>query len=177
MPRHPLPASLEIRAARLSDAEGIAALSNLPGYRWGTLRPAFQSLRETLDSLEKAAPGDVRLVAELNGAIVGAAHLTRFAGRRSHAGSIGLGVHDDWVGNHIGHALFAALVDVADNWLGLRRLELTVHADNASAIALYQQFGFTEEGLFRAYALRDGVLVDTLAMGRVVAGPGVQSSD
>ena len=91
-------------------------------------------------------------------------------GRRSHAGSIGLGVHDDWVSNRIGHPLFAALVDVADKWLGLRRLELTVHADNANAIALYQQFGFVEEGLFRAYALRDGVLVDTLAMGRVVAG-------
>ena len=176
MPRHPLPPNLTIRATQPSDAEGIAALANLPGYRWGTLRPMYQTIEETRGFLEKIAPGDVSLVAQIDSLLVGSAHLNRYQGRRAHAGGIGLGVHDAWVGHGIGKKLFGTLVEVADKWIGLRRLELTVHADNAGAIALYRQFGFEVEGTFRAYALRDGVLVNTLAMGRLAAAAEVQAS-
>jgi putative acetyltransferase len=53
-----------------------------------------------------------------------------------------------------------ALLDLAFNWLGLQRIELTVYADNAPAVHLYQKFGFEIEGTARAYALRHGELVD-----------------
>jgi len=36
----------------------------------------------------------------------------------------------------------AELIDIADNWLDLKRLELTVYVDNAPAIRLYEKFGF-----------------------------------
>jgi putative acetyltransferase len=65
----------------------------------------------------------------------------------------------------------AALTDCADNALGLRRIELTVFADNAPAIALYRKSGFAEEGRSRAYAMRDGVLADALHMARIVDAP------
>jgi putative acetyltransferase len=51
------------------------------------------------------------------------------------------------------------------------RIELTVYTDNHRAIKLYQKFGFQEEGVRRAYALRDGVYVDALAMGRLHPKP------
>ncbi|WP_246777034.1 hypothetical protein [Microvirga sp. VF16] len=38
------------------------------------------------------------------------------------------------------------LVDAADDWLGLRRMELTVYTDKGRAIRLYQRFGFETEG-------------------------------
>ena len=60
-----------------------------------------------------------------------------------------------------------ALIELADNWLDLRRLELTVFADNAPAITLYERFGFAREGLHRAHAFREGTYADALAMGRL----------
>jgi putative acetyltransferase len=60
-----------------------------------------------------------------------------------------------------------ALMDLADNWYGLRRLELTVYADNPAAVHLYQKFGFTIEGTAHQYALRNGELVDALYMARL----------
>jgi RimJ/RimL family protein N-acetyltransferase len=53
-------------------------------------------------------------------------------------------------GRGCGKRLLAAALDQADRWLNLRRLELNVWADNAAAIALYEQFGFEREGLYRA---------------------------
>ncbi|HET6971680.1 MAG TPA: GNAT family N-acetyltransferase, partial [Phenylobacterium sp.] len=76
-------------------------------------------------------------------------------------------VHDAWAGRGVGTALMAAVVDLADNWLQVRRLELSVYADNARAIALYERFGFEREGLNRDYAWRNGAFVDSIAMARL----------
>ena len=79
-------------------------------------------------------------------------------------------VHDDHCGRGIGTALVAALVDAADNWLNLKRLELTVYVDNEPAIRLYKTFGFEVEGTRRADAFRDGKFVDCLMMARLRGG-------
>ena len=163
-------AGLVVRARQLSDAEALVELVNLPGFRWGTMRLPFHSLQEIRGWIEKSEPGGLDLVATVEGQVVGSAGLQRFTGRRSHAGRIGMGVHDSWVGKGIGAALMSALVATADRWLGLRRLELTVYADNEPALALYRRFGFEIEGRHRGFALRDGSFVDALAMARL-GGP------
>jgi L-phenylalanine/L-methionine N-acetyltransferase len=71
----------------------------------------------------------------------------------------------------VGNALMLALLDYADRWALLLRIELTVYADNARAIALYRRHGFAVEGTHRAYALRDGAFVDALAMARLHPQP------
>jgi L-phenylalanine/L-methionine N-acetyltransferase len=81
-----------------------------------------------------------------------------------------MSVHDDHCGRGIGSALTAALVDVADHWLSLKRLELTVYVDNEPAIRLYKKFGFEVEGTRRADSFRDGKFVDVLMMARVRVG-------
>jgi putative acetyltransferase len=93
--------------------------------------------------------------------------LARFENRRSHVGSIGMAVHDAYAGRGAGIAMMAAIVDLADNWLQLKRLELGVYADNARAIALYERFGFEREGLQRAYSWRNGSYADSLSMARL----------
>ena len=66
-----------------------------------------------------------------------------------HVGSIGMAVRDDWQGRGVGTALMEAALDLADNWLNLTRVELSVYVDNAPAIALYEKFGFEVEGTHR----------------------------
>lgn len=50
-------------------------------------------------------------------------------------------------------------------------LNCTVYTDNALAMALYEKFGFVHEGTHRAFALRNGVYVDALAMTRLHSNP------
>ncbi|MDL2408922.1 GNAT family N-acetyltransferase [Rhizobium calliandrae] len=157
----------EIRAARPSDAEAIALIANLPGYRAGTLRLPFQSVEETRQWLDKPASEQLSLVAVLNGQVVGNAGMRRHSGRQIHAGHLGMGVHDDFTGRGIGSALLAALIDTADNWLAIKRLELTVYVDNEPAIRLYEKFGFETEGRLKAFAFRNGEYVDAFTMARV----------
>ena len=64
-----------------------------------------------------------------------------------------------------------ALIDYADQWGHVLRIELTVFADNTRAIALYERFGFEHEGRQRGYALRHGVYSDVLAMARLHPNP------
>lgn len=78
-----------------------------------------------------------------------------------------MAVRDDWHGRGIGTALMEAAIDMADNWLNLARLELTVFLDNAPAIGLYEKLGFTTEGTLANYAFRDGEYVDCLTMARL----------
>jgi L-phenylalanine/L-methionine N-acetyltransferase len=66
-----------------------------------------------------------------------------------------------------GFPILAEIVNLADKWLNVFRLELTVYATNERAIALYRKFGFETEGTHKAYALRDGRYVDSYSMARL----------
>ena len=87
--------------------------------------------------------------------------------RRRHAGHIGLAVHDKWHAKGVGTALMQALIDVADNWLNLSRIELTVFTDNRAALKLYKKLGFVIEGTHKKYAFRDGKYADVYGMAPV----------
>ena len=160
-------AGLTIRAREPSDCAEVAAMLQLPRVRWGTLQLPYVSAAERRKQIENAPEGQVMIVAILDGRLVGSADIVRGKGRRSHIGGIGMCVHDDFQGRGIGTRLLAALIDTADNWLDLKRLELTVYVDNEPAIRLYKKFGFAVEGTRRATAFRDGAFVDDFMMARL----------
>lgn len=161
------PDGLTIRARSPADATSITDLHNLPGYRWGTMRLPYHAVEEIRRAIEQQASEVTGLVALLEGMVVGEAALMPAKGRRAHVGAIGMGVHDNFTRRGIGRALLGELVTVADDWLNLKRLELTVYADNDAAIGLYEQFGFITEGRMSDYAYRAGRYVDALAMARL----------
>lgn len=161
------PDGLTIRAQHPNDAADITALQSLPGVRAGTLRPPYPVEANVRRYIEDRQSQGISLVAVMDGRVVGNAGLTQAIGRRSHAANLGIGVHDAYQGRGIGRALIGELVAIADDWLNVTRLELTVFTDNAAAIALYESFGFTIEGTHRAFALRAGTFVDAYAMARV----------
>jgi len=162
-----LPDGVCVRAVRLSDAEEVTELMNLPGYRAGTLRPPYQTVEQIRKHVENPSPGALNLVVTQDGRIVANGGLNRFTGRRQHAAGIGMGVHDDFTGRGFGRILLGAMVDAADDWLDIKRLELTVYTDNDIAIGLYRKFGFEQEGVLKAYGFRSGTYVDAYAMARV----------
>lgn len=166
-PEKPSLNGLSVRALCVSDAEAVTELMNLPGYRAGTLRPPFQSIDAVRKRMENPSPGAINLIVELDGKLVANGGMNRFEGRRQHAASLGMGVHDDFTGRGIGSALLTALIDAADNWLAIKRLELTVYVDNGRAIRLYEKFGFETEGRLKAFAFRNGEYVDAFTMARV----------
>jgi len=158
----------EIRAMAEADIPAVVGLRNLPGVRRGTLALPFESVERAGKFFAGLPAGGSQLVACAGGLVVGMAGLRRNqAVRRAHAGSLGIMVHDDFTGKGAGSALFGAVLDIADNWLGLRRLELGVYTDNAPAVALYRKFGFEIEGMERADAFRDGAFVDAYIMSRL----------
>ena len=57
-----------------------------------------------------------------------------------------MSVRDDWQGKGAGSTLLRAALDLADDWLGLSRIERHVYTDNAAGIALHEKFGFEIEG-------------------------------
>jgi putative acetyltransferase len=161
---------LAIRAQEPSDWPGIAALMELPKVRWGTLRLPFTSGERWRKMTENPSEERTGIVAVLDGGIVAAAGIQHHKGRRRHVGGLGMCVHDDFQRRGIGAAMMAALVDAADNWLDLKRLELTVYVDNAPAIGLYRKFGFEVEGTRRCDAFRDGKYVESFEMARLRPG-------
>ncbi|WP_095446218.1 GNAT family N-acetyltransferase [Ochrobactrum quorumnocens] len=161
------PDALTYRAPNVEDAEEICAMTNMPKFRAGTSRLPFTRVANTRQWLSNLKDKHIVIVATLDGKIVGSCDIRRADGRRIHAGTIGIGVHDDYHGQGIGTGLMREIIDVADNWLNLQRLDLTVFADNLHAIQLYENFGFEREGVLRSDAFRDGQFVDCILMGRL----------
>jgi putative acetyltransferase len=173
--------SITIRRPRLDDAAAIAATMNDPSVLAALLQMPHATEAAWRKRIEEmpagASSSELFLVAELGGRVVGNAGVHPYPHvRRHHAASLGLAVARDAQRQGVGNALMAALIDWADRWAGLLRLELTVYTDNAPAIALYRKFGFVLEGTHRAYALRDGVYVDAHAMARLHPRPPLPAS-
>lgn len=167
---------LTLRRARPADAEAFARMMSEPEVFGGVLQMPYADAeywRTRLTDAAAAGKVDLHLVAEVDGQVVGSAglHPAGSMPRRRHALGLGITVAKTHQGQGVGRAMVGALCDYADRWVGALRIELTVYADNARAIALYQRFGFAVEGVHRAFALRDGVYVDALAMARLHPNP------
>lgn len=159
---------VSIRAIEPEDYQALHDIYAQPGVIYGTLQMPFPPAELWRERLANPSPERRMLVACVDGRPVGNIGLVVEANpRRRHVGHVGMGVHDQYVGRGIGETLMRAALDLADNWLNLTRVELSVFVDNERAIRLYRRTGFEVEGTFRQYAFRDGELVDALAMARV----------
>jgi L-phenylalanine/L-methionine N-acetyltransferase len=160
---------ITIRHAEPDDYEALHRIFSGPRVIAGTLQLPLPSAEMWRKRVSEKPENLYSLVACADGEVVGNLGLetqpTRW--RRRHVGQIGMAVRDDWQGKGIGTALMEAALDLADNWLNLTRVELSVFTENAAAIALYEKFGFEVEGTHRRYAFRNGEYVDAYSMARV----------
>lgn len=153
-----------IRAVRPDDIPAIVDLRRQPQVMRYT--PAMPSDRPA-DYYARWGKDDHVLVAELDGRVVGYANLSVRDGKRRHSAWLGIAVHDEFAGRGAGVALMKALLDLADQWIGLVRVDLEANADNERAIAMYRRFGFVEEGRQKKAYFTDGQYVDNVIMARV----------
>ena len=158
---------VSVRAMREADAPDIYEIYNQPAFRYGTLALPYESFEAVKAWASPRSPRDLHLVAEADGRVIGAAALRPFYGRRAHAAEFWIGVHEECAGRGIGSRLLAAIIDTADNWLNVTRIEMTVFVDNTRAIALYEKFGFAIEGTLRAASFRNGAFADVHCMARL----------
>ncbi len=160
---------VSIRHAEPADAEALHQIFSGPRVIEGTLQLPLPSAEMWRKRISEMPEGLYSLVACANGEVVGELGLETYPTlwRRRHVGQIGMAVRDDWQGKGVGTALMEAVLDLAENWLNLTRIELSVYTDNAAGVALYKKFGFEIEGTHRRYAFRNGEYADAYSMARI----------
>ncbi|ADM97846.1 GNAT family N-acetyltransferase [Dickeya dadantii] len=157
-----------IRRPEAEDGDDIAAIYAVEEVVGFTAQLPYRDVQFWRDFYRTRDPEGMELVAEINDRVVG--HLGMIlnrAPRRKHVGSFGLCVHADFHGQGVGRALMAEMINLADNWLNLVRLELSVASENSRAIALYRSFGFETEGEFKMDLFRNGRYGNTTQMARL----------
>ena len=161
-----------IRPIGPEDAEGAAALRRMPGVFENTLGLPSYRTADSEAFIAGLGPDDHNFVAVLDdGTVIGCAGLTVCSNpRMRHVGEVGLFVHADYQGRGVGTTLMETLLDLADHWLMLVRVELEVFADNEQAIRLYEKLGFEKEGLLRMTTVWNGRYVDEYKMARIRPG-------
>ncbi len=162
-----------IRPIGIGDARGINELRRMPGVFENTLGISSERLQKNEDYIANMDNNTHQWVAVTDqpGAgekIIGTIGLDIYTNPRlRHSASLGILVHEAYQGQGVGTRLMETLIDLADNWLMLVRVELTVFTDNTRAIHLYKKFGFVEEGIKRKAAIRNGEYADELIMARI----------
>lgn len=162
-----------IRPVRIEDAEQLNALRLQPE----TARTMLSLPSERVDRVESFIKNldmysheFVAVTPSPDGSekLIGIAGLNvKKNPRMSHCADLGICVDKSCRGRGVGSALMEQVLDLADNWLRLVRVELTVDFDNERAIHLYEKYGFEREGVQRKACVRDGEYIDLIMMSRI----------
>lgn len=159
---------ITIRPIELKDAKDINEMRRMDGIKENILGIVSERILESESFINSLSEDDHTLVAEVdNKKVVGVIglHVNKNP-RTRHVASLGIMVHSKYQQKGIGRDLMKSILDLADNWLMLIRLELEVFTDNEKAIKLYKSFGFEIEGTRKYAAIRNGQYADEYIMAR-----------
>jgi phosphinothricin acetyltransferase len=159
----------EIRPARVSDAQAIAAI-----YAWhvangtatfDTIAPDVAAWAEKISDF--AARGFPFLVAERRGEAVAYAYAARFRDRAAYAHTCedSIYVAHDARGCGIGTVLLAALFEAA-RASGFQQMIAVIGGGEPASVALHSKCGFVHAGRMRNVGHKFGTLLDTVYMQR-----------
>ncbi|MEM7258730.1 MAG: GNAT family N-acetyltransferase [Pseudomonadota bacterium] len=159
---------ITIRRTEPDDAAAIREIFDHESVSSQTLQLPHPALALWQKRLSDIPENVYSYVAECDSHVVGnISVIVEPRARRRHVASIGMVVKQECSGRGIGTRLLGTATDLCDNWLGIRRIELTVFTDNERAIALYRRFNFGVEGEARGFAMRDGEYANVFYMARL----------
>ena len=160
--------SINIRPVELNDYVSLSRIRKMDGVMENILATSDEPLDKVKNKILNRTNNDFWFVAEIDHAVVGTAILNRCSNpRKNHVGSLTIMVDKGYQKKGIGMALMKELINLSDNVLKLKRLELFVLADNEIAINLYKKFGFVIEGVQKYSAIKNGEFCDELMMARI----------
>ncbi len=160
-----------IRPIREEDANDINELRIMDGVRDNIYSIPSERRSRQVDMFKSLTSNDHIFVAEVKmekgTKVVGMIGMgTENSPRIRHVGSIGLMVRSDYSRMGIGTALLEEIINLADNYLMLKRLELEVFEENEAAKKLYEKAGFVVEGKKMYSAIRKGKYANKYLMAR-----------
>ncbi len=159
------------RGLRASDLDTAVAFVNelvaedtyLAVDRKYSRREEKKWLNSTLKAIK--AQNEARVVAEVDGKMVGACHVARRAdfNRARHSGTFGISVLKKWRGKGIGTELARRTIAKAKK-IGIRLMLLSYFENNPFAPGFYRNMGFRECGKWPKAILFRGKYVDEIMM-------------
>ncbi len=169
--------TLTIRGQRSDDLEQLFSLLNTDSVVLNSFELPYGTEDAFRDRYTNPPAGTHTLVAETGlpsgrKRLIGVARLcTTSRRRRFHSAELSLIVHPDYQQTPDEAALLRAALDLADNWLGLRRIEVVIFTDQTARLVLLEQHDFEREATMRRYAVRGGVYADAYLMARLHVTP------
>ncbi|HEY3955074.1 MAG TPA: GNAT family N-acetyltransferase [Streptosporangiaceae bacterium] len=171
------PTQARIRSAGPTDAAALMRLkqqldeeTSFMLFEPGERDPSVPKLAAHLEKVAGSGNSMV-LLAETGGELTGYLELIGGKARRNRSTThVVIGVLARASGRGVGSGLLREAVRWSAEQ-GLHRVELTVMAHNARAVALYERMGFVVEGRARECLHIDGQFVDELQMAMLLPGP------
>lgn len=147
---------IEIREVMPEDAEKLIACMKRTGGETDNLTFGEEGLPVTIEQEReyieqmRCAEKSVHYGAWKDGKLVGSASLNGLPRRMSHYADMALAVEKAYWNQGIGGMLIEKLIEYARQ-AGIEIIKLEVRSDNASAIHLYEKYGFKRVGRLPAY--------------------------
>lgn len=124
---------------------------------------------EEIFEAHRQSQNQIIIIAELNGEIAGLANISaNNKPRQKHIGELGITVQKDHWGKGIGTKMMQAMIEWAKASGVIRKINLSVQANNEAAIKLYEKCGFEKEGTLKRDLYLNGQFYDALAMGLLI---------
>jgi L-amino acid N-acyltransferase YncA len=154
------PPSVDLRALTEDDWTAVADIY------WDGMRDGLATFETEVPSWEEWDAGHLpghRLVAEVEGEVVGWAALAPASTRRCYTGVVENSVYvaRDVRGRGIGRALLERLIADARR-AGIWTIQTSIFPENRASLALHQRCGFRLVGTRERIARRDGIWRDTV---------------
>jgi L-amino acid N-acyltransferase YncA len=153
-------AAVDIRDVRPEDWRHVAEIY------WDGMRDGLATFETEVPSWEEwDAAHPLRVVAELDGAVVGWAALSQASTRRCYAGVAENSVYvaEPARGRGVGRALLEALIRRAPK-AGIWTIQTAIFPENRASLALHERCGFRVVGTRERIAKRDGIWRDTVLL-------------
>ena len=159
---------MRVRAVKIEDAAPLNRMRTMEGVFESILGIVSERVADSEAFIRGLSVNDHLLIAENEeDEVIGCVGLHVSLGARvRHTASLGIMVQREHQGQGVGKTLMEAVLNLADHWLMLKRVELCVFIDNERAIALYQGMGFVIEGTKKYAAVQNGAYADEYLMAR-----------
>ena len=161
---------MQIRTARLTDAEAIRGIYNRAILTIATFDLEPRSLEDQQGWLAQRSGAHVVLVADDRGTLAGFASLSPYRDRPAYRTTVENSVYVDQShqGKGVGKQLMRELVDTARDH-GFHSMIARIVSSNAASIALHRAVGFEIVGVEKEVGRKLGRWLDVVVMQRMLS--------